>query len=54
MTDPTKAKCLTDQNWKFYKDTNLKRTFDRIRREQKQAQAKPANVTTLKTKRTAT
>jgi hypothetical protein len=44
MTDPKQARCL-DPEWKFYRDTDLDRTFRRVRRQMKEAeQAKPIPV----------
>lgn len=52
MTDPTKAKCF-DKTWKYKPSgsTDLKATFARIRREQREAEAAkpaPANVKPIK------
>ena len=41
MTRPTNPRGLMDPNWRYVRaaETNLEKTFARIRRQQKQAQA---------------
>lgn len=51
MTDPKQAKCLTDPSWKFYRDTDVARTFRRIRARMKaeaDKQQQAANVRPMK------
>ena len=56
MSDPTEKR-WKDKSWRYFKadETNIERTFQRIRRQQKEAEAEkkpPANVKTLPKKGT--
>lgn len=53
MNNPKQAKCY-DKGWRYYSaaDTDVARTFQRIRKQMKEEAAKPANVKPIRAVRT--